>query len=84
MVSLCWACATCCSSWATCRLASSWASESILSRWACASETIWAAIRWADSRVERMASSVARYSSTFSASTFSLAFRAALSLYRAV
>mgnify|MGYP002983805826 CR=1 FL=1 len=84
MVSLCWACATCCSSWTTCRLASSWASESILSRWACASETIWAAIRWADSRVERMASSVARYSSTFSASTFSLAFRAALSLYRAV
>ena len=46
--------------------------------------TIWLAIFWAVSNVARMESSVARYSSTFSTSTFSLAFSAAFSLYRVV
>jgi len=63
---------------------SAWASAMDLSLSAWASATIWAAIFWAASRVDRMASSVARYSSTFSANTFSLAFRVVLSLYSAV
>ena len=64
--------------------ASTCASARIFSFSLWASCTSLAAIFWAVSSAWRMASSVERYSSTFSASTFSLAFRAALSLYRAV
>ena len=53
------------------------------SRLASASETMLLAIFWAVRRVERMASSTSRYSSSLSATTFSLDFRAAFSLYRA-
>ena len=45
-----------------------------------ASATIWSAIFWAARRAFRMASSVERYSSILSASTFILVFRAAFSL----
>ena len=59
-----------------------WASASLsisaflLSAWA----TISSAIFWAVSRALRMASSVERYSSTLSTSTFILALRVAFSL----
>ena len=82
IASFCWAACFSLSrrwiSWA----ASALAPDSIRSFSACASCTSLAAIFWAVSSVCRMASSVERYSSTFSASTFSLAFSVTFSLNR--
>ena len=64
--------------------ASTCASARIFSFSLWASCTSLAAIFWAVSSAWRMASSVERYSSTFSASTFSLAFSVTFSLNRAV
>ena len=63
-----------------------WASASamMVSTFSSASATIWSAIRWAESMALRMASSVERYSSILSASTFILAFSVAFSLYKEV
>ena len=82
--SFCSAAAVCCSSVAVWRAASARASLRISSFWVCASCTSFVASFCAVTSVVRMASSVERYSSIFSASTFSFAFRAAFSLYRAV
>ena len=49
-------------------------------RFCSASATMEVAIFWAVRRVERMASSISRYSAILSTRTFSLAFSAAFSL----
>ena len=68
----------------TFRPASASASSRIWARFCSASFTRSSAIRWAAIRAFRMASSVERYSSTFSTSTFILLFKTAFSLYRAL
>ena len=75
-----------CSSWARTAWLRSSAAETAWSMAACflasPSFTMASAIFWAEWRVIRMASSVARYSSTFSTRTFILLFREAFSWYR--